>query len=105
MAKIKYGVKENTKTGTHSWYAVPIFNGTLSFNELCEEACEDNTYSVEEMTGCVSKFMKVVQREAARGFRCKLGTDFLTLFHGRRWTRTAMSSRKRKTTSRRVTAM
>ena len=113
------------------------------------------------MTGCVSKFMKVVQREAARGFRCKLGTDFLTvypniqcsvkdelnpdktvkkaaeskdvkannaksrlgctvspkysllsihcclptLFHGRRWTRTAMSSRKRKTTSRRVTAM
>ena len=28
-----------------------------------------------------------------------------TLFHGRRWTRTAMSSRKRKTTSRRVTAM
>ena len=80
MAKIKYGVKENTKTGTHSWYAVPIFNGTLSFNELCEEACEDNTYSVEEMTGCVSKFMKVVQREAARGFRCKLGTDFLTVY-------------------------
>ena len=80
MAKIKYGVKENTKTGTHSWYAVPKFNGTLSFNELCEEACEDNTYSVEEMTGCVSKFMKVVQREAARGFRCKLGTDFLTVY-------------------------
>ena len=59
---------------------MPIFNGTLSFNELCEEACEDNTYSVEEMTGCVSKFMKVVQREAARGFRCKLGTDFLTVY-------------------------
>ena len=32
------------------------------------------------MTGCVSKFMKVVQREAARGFRCKLGTDFLTVY-------------------------
>ena len=59
---------------------MPIFNGTLSLNELCEEACEDNTYSVEEMTGCVSKFMKVVQREAARGFRCKLGTDFLTVY-------------------------
>ena len=32
------------------------------------------------MTGCVSKFMKVVQREAAHGFRCKLGTDFLTVY-------------------------
>ena len=32
------------------------------------------------MTGCVSKFMKIVQREAARGFRCKLGTDFLTVY-------------------------
>ena len=32
------------------------------------------------MTGCVSKFMKVVQREAARGFRCKQGTDFLTVY-------------------------
>ncbi len=80
MAKIKYTVKENTKTGTHSWYAVPVFNGTLSFSELCEEACDDNTYSVEEMIGCVSKFMKIVQREAARGFRCKLGNDFLTVY-------------------------
>ena len=80
MAKIKYAVKENTKTGRHSWYAVPVFSGTLSFSELCEEACDDNTYSVEEMTGCVSKFMKIVQREAARGFRCKLGTDFLTVY-------------------------
>ena len=80
MAKIKYVTKENTKTGRHSWYAVPKFNGTLSFNELCEEACDDNTYSVEEMIGCVSKFMKIVQREATRGFRCKLGNDFLTVY-------------------------
>lgn len=80
MAKIKYAVKENSKTGRHSWYAVPVFNGTLSFNDLCEEACDDNTYSVEEMAGCVSKFMKVVQRETARGFRCRLGNDFLTVY-------------------------
>ena len=80
MATIKYAVKENSKTGTHSCYAVPVFNGTLSFDELCEEACDDNTYSVEEMKGCVSKFMKIVQREAARGFRCKLGNDFLTIY-------------------------
>ena len=80
MAKIKYSVKENVKTGRHSWYAVPVFNGTLGFDELCEEACDDNTYSVEEMRGCVSKFMKIVQRAAARGFRCKLGEDFLTVY-------------------------
>lgn len=48
MAKIKYAVKENVKTGRHSFYAVPVFNGTLSFNELCEEACDDNTYSTDE---------------------------------------------------------
>lgn len=80
MAVIKYTAKENTKTGTHSWYAFPVFTGTLSFDELCEEACDDNTYSVEEMRGCVSKFMKIVQRETTRGFRCKLGNDFLTVY-------------------------
>jgi hypothetical protein len=80
MSKIKYTTRENTKTGTHSWYAVPVFTGTLSFEELCEEACDDNTYSIEEMMGCVSKFMKVVQRETSRGFRCKLGKEFLTLY-------------------------
>jgi len=80
MAKIKYTAKENTKTGTHSFYAVPIPTGKLSFNELCEEACGDNTYSVEEMQGCVSKFMKAVQREALRGWRCELGTNFLTIY-------------------------
>lgn len=80
MAVIKYTAKENTKTGTHSWYAFPVFTGTLSFDELCEEACDDNTYSVEEMRGCVSKFMKIMQRETTRGFRCKLGNDFLTVY-------------------------
>lgn len=80
MTKIKYTTKENNKTGTHSWYALPKFTGTLSFEELCEEACDDNTYSVEEMTGCVSKFMKIVQRETIRGFRCRLGRDFLTVY-------------------------
>ena len=80
MAVINYTVKENTKTGRHSFYAFPVFKGTLSFEDLCEEACDDNTYSVEEMTGCVSKFMKIVQREAARGFRCQLGRNFLTIY-------------------------
>ena len=80
MAKIRYCAKENSRVGTHSIYGKAIPTGKLSFKELCEEACEDNTYSVEEMQGCVSKFMKAVQREALRGWRCQLGEDFLTIF-------------------------
>lgn len=80
MAKIRYQAKENDRFGVHSVYASAIPTGKLSFAELCEEACEDNTYGVEEMTGCVSKFMKIVQREALRGWRCQLGSDFLTIY-------------------------
>ena len=28
MAVIRYTAKENIKTGTHSWYAFPVFTGT-----------------------------------------------------------------------------
>ena len=80
MPKIRYQAKENKRVGTHSFYAQAIATGKLSFRELCEEACEDNTYSIEEMTGCVSRFMKTIQREALRGWRCQLGEDFLTIF-------------------------
>ena len=31
MAKVKYYAKENSTIGTHSFYAVPIPNGTLTF--------------------------------------------------------------------------
>ena len=34
MAKVKYYAKENSTIGTHSFYAVPIPNGTLTFDEL-----------------------------------------------------------------------
>ena len=34
MAKVKYYAKENSTIGTHSFYAVPIPNGTLSFDDL-----------------------------------------------------------------------
>ena len=32
MAKVKYYAKENSTIGTHSFYAVPIPNGTLTFD-------------------------------------------------------------------------
>ena len=38
MAKVKYYAKENSTIGTHSFYAVPIPNGTLTFDELLDEA-------------------------------------------------------------------
>ena len=40
MAKVKYYLKENTKVGTHSFYAIPQPNGTLDFDEVCEETAE-----------------------------------------------------------------
>ena len=61
MPKIRYSAKENKRVGTLSYYAQAIPTGKLSFRELCEEACEDNTYSIEEMTGCVSRFMNTLQ--------------------------------------------
>ena len=43
MAKVKYTIKENSKVGTHSFYAVPVLNGSLDFMEVCEEACENTS--------------------------------------------------------------
>ena len=60
MAKVKYYAKENTKVGTHSFYAVPIPNGTLSFDELCREACENTSIEVSLMKAAVTEYMKVV---------------------------------------------
>ena len=36
MAKVKYYAKENSSIGTHSFYAVPIRIGTLTFDVLLE---------------------------------------------------------------------
>ena len=43
MAKVKYYAKENSSIGTHSFYAVPIPNGTLTFDELLDEAMDGMT--------------------------------------------------------------
>lgn len=80
MAKIKYKVVENTKIGTHSFYTVPVANGTLDFDELCEEACDGKSVEPSIMKACVSEYMKVAQRNILKGFRVNLGEDFLTLY-------------------------
>ena len=47
MAKVKYYAKENSTIGTHSFYAVPIPNGTLTFDELLDEAMKAGVVAME----------------------------------------------------------
>jgi hypothetical protein len=40
MAKIKVKIVENSRVGTHSFYAIPQWAGTLSTEEILEEALD-----------------------------------------------------------------
>ena len=80
MAKVKYYAKENTKLGTHSWYAVPVPNGTLTFDELCQEACANTSIEPSLMRAAVAEYMKVVKRNVLKGFRVPVGEQFLTVY-------------------------
>ena len=62
MAKVKYYAKENSSIGTHSFYAVPIPNGTLTFDELLEEAMDGKSVEPSIAKACVTEFMKAVKR-------------------------------------------
>ena len=77
MAKVKYYAKENSTIGTHSFYAVPIPNGTLTFDELLEEAMDGKSV---EPSIAKTGFMKAVKRNVLKGFRCQLGDNFLTVY-------------------------
>ena len=80
MAKVKYTVKENTKLGTHSFYAVPVVNGSLDFMEVCEEACENTSIEPSLMRAAVAEYMKAVKRNVLKGFRCAVGEQFLFVY-------------------------
>ena len=80
MAKVKYTVKENTKMGTHSFYAVPVLNGSLDFMEVCEEACENTSIEPSLMRAAVTEYMKAVKRNVLKGFRCAVGEQFLFVY-------------------------
>ena len=80
MAKIKYTIKENTKVGTHSFYAVPVPNGTLDFMEVCEEACENTSIEPSLMRAAVTEYMKAVKRNVLKVFRCALGEQFIFVY-------------------------
>lgn len=80
MAKVKYYAKENTKVGTHSFYAVPVPNGTLTFDEVCEEACRNTSIEQSFMKAAVAEYMKAVKSNVLKGFRVSLGDQFLTIY-------------------------
>ena len=80
MAKVKYYAKENTKLGTHSFYAVPVPNGTLTFNEVCEEACRNTSIEPSIMKAAVAEYMKTIQSNVLKGFRVPVGDQFLTVY-------------------------
>ena len=80
MAKVKYTIKENKKVGTHSFYAVPVPNGTLDFMEVCEEACENTSIEPSIMRAAVTEYMKAVKRNVLKGFRCALGEQFIYVY-------------------------
>lgn len=80
MAKIKYKACENKKTGTHSFFGQPIWSGTLTMKELCKEAFDGKAIEESTAKAAIEEFMKAVQRNLLKGFRCQIGEDFLTVY-------------------------
>lgn len=60
MSKVKFAVKENKTVGTHSFYAVPMFTGTLTSEELLEKACKNTSYEVSMGKAIIAEYMKTV---------------------------------------------
>lgn len=80
MAKIRFCVKENNSTGTHSFYAVPLLNGTLTFDELCTEASVKTGIEPGIVQAAVTEYIRTVRRNLLKGFRTQVGKDFLTVY-------------------------
>ena len=80
MAKIKVKIVENTRMGTHSFYAVPQWSGTLTTDEILEEALDGKSIEPSVAKAAIEEFMKAVQRNVKKGFRCQLGKEFLTVY-------------------------
>ena len=80
MAKIKYKVLENKKVGNHSFYAVQVPHGTLSFDEVIREACQNTDITPSIMRAAVTEYMKAAQNNLLKGFRVPVGEEFLFLY-------------------------
>ena len=80
MAKVKYYAKENNNFDSHSFYAVPVLNGTLTFDEVCAEACRNTTIEETIMKAAVGEYMRAVRSNVLKGFRVPVGEQFLTVY-------------------------
>ena len=80
MSKVKYIVRENTWVGTHSFYADPVINGSLEFEDVCEEACQYTSIEPEVMRAAVNLYMKAVKLNVLRSFRVAVGEHFLFVY-------------------------
>ena len=80
MAKIKVKIVENSHVGTHSFYAIPQWTGTLTTEEILEEALDGKSIEPSVAKAAIEEFMKAVQRNVKKGFRCQLGKEFLTVY-------------------------
>ena len=79
MAKVKYYAKENSSIGTHSFYAVPIPNGTLTFDELLDEAMDGKSVERTSPRVATTKVAATATtrqaeswRDDLRDVRCKM---------------------------------
>ena len=54
--------------------------GTLTFDELCQEACENTSIEPSIMRAAVTEYMKVVKRNVLKGFRVPVGDQFITVY-------------------------
>ena len=79
MAKVKYYARENKMLGRHSYYAMPVPNGTMSFDELCEDACRHTSIEVSLMKAAVTEYIRAVQTNVLKGFRVPIGDNFVTI--------------------------
>ena len=80
MSKVKYYGKENVNMGRHSYYAVPVPNGTIEFEEVCKEACRNTGIDPTIMQAAVTKYMQTVQANVLKGFRVQVGKHFLVVY-------------------------
>lgn len=69
MAKttIQYGTQEGTVQGKHFVAAKVKYAGKLSFDALCEEACDGNVIKPSEMKNAVSLFIDALKRNVKKG--------------------------------------
>ena len=79
MAKIQFYVDENSKTGTHSFFAKTKPYQRLEFGEVAESACQGTSIEPEVMKAAVALYMKKAQELLKQGNRVALGEKFITL--------------------------